>query len=48
MRTLPTPRHEVVELVGWTLRSPQCNDDDFAVCMALMTHYAITAEELNR
>ena len=48
LRRIPVARYEVVAYVGALLRSPECTDRDYAVATALMTRYAIDAEELNR
>lgn len=47
-RSIPSQRCDVVALVGQILRSEGITDDDYSFASALMTRYAISAEELNR
>ena len=48
MRMVPATRPEIVAMVGSILRSQQSTEGDVQFAMALMTRYAIDAEELNR
>lgn len=50
MRVLmvPATRPEIVAMVGDILRSQQSSEADLTFAMALMTRYAVSAEELNR
>jgi hypothetical protein len=47
-RSIPSQRYEIVALVGQILRSEGITADDYSFASALMTRYAINAEELNR